>query len=177
MRFRHGDPAGACAAWERSLQLEPSPYAHRDLAVLAREDGDEQKASDLWLTAAGVAPELLPLAIECAKSLYLAKRYKDLLAFVASRPALIRDHGRLRLWSAMASLAIGDLESVCRYFQGECDIANIREKETSLSDLWFGYHEQRLSRDRGVPITEDLRRHVRSEFPPPMRFDFRLRSE
>jgi hypothetical protein len=77
----------------------------------------------------------------------------------------------------MAALALGDLPTVEQYFQGDVDIANIREKETSLSDLWFGWHEQRLSRERNTPIDESLKRLVRREFPPPMRFDFRLNVE
>ena len=80
----------------------------------------------------------------------------------------------------MAALEQNDLDFVDRYFQGDCDIANIREKETSLSDLWFGLHERRLARQRGISfdqIDDDLRRQVRRDNPPPPRFDFRLNIE
>jgi len=43
MRYRAADRAGAKQAWEHSLQLTLSPWAYRDLAVLAREDGDTPK--------------------------------------------------------------------------------------------------------------------------------------
>ena len=78
---------------------------------------------------------------------------------------------------AVAALAQGDLQTVEKYFVGDVDIANIREKETALSDLWFGWHEQRVARERGVPIDANLKRLVRREFPPPTRFDFRLNTE
>jgi hypothetical protein len=174
MRYRAGDAAGARQAWERSMREEPSAWACRDLAVLARDEGDEQAAADLWLKASRLAPHVVPLAIECAKALLGAGRIAELSAFADVLPPEVRTHGRIRLLRAMAALREGDLDAVERYFQGDVDVANIREKETILSDLWFGWHEQRLSRQRGTAIDDDLRRLVRREFPPPARFDFRL---
>jgi hypothetical protein len=174
MRYRAGDSVGAKAAWEHSLRENPSPWAKRDLAVLARERGDERAASDLWLDAARAAPDLAPLAIECAGALLRAGRAADAIAFIASVPEPVRAHGRIRLARATAALAQGDLENVERYFNSDLDIANIREKETTLSDLWFGWQEQKLSRQRGVAIDGALRQEVRRNFPPPLKFDFRL---
>jgi hypothetical protein len=177
MRYRAGDPNGARQAWERSLKEEPSAWAYRDLAVLARDEGDDRAAADLWLTAARTAPTVAPLAIECAQALLRAERTDELIAFVESAPPDVRAHGRIRLLRAMAALEQEDFGLVENYFGGDLDIANIREKETILSDLWFGWHERRLARERRVPVNEHLRRLVRREFPPPIRFDFRLKSD
>ena len=177
MRFRDGDHDGARAAWEQSLALEQNCWARRDLAVLARDRSDHHAAADQWLAAAKIAPECGPLAVECCQALLRAERHQDLLHFVATLPPQVRALGRVRMLNAFAALRCGDLETVEHYFDGEVDIANIREKETSLSDLWFGWHEQRLSRERGIEVNDELRRAVRSDFPPPMRFDFRIRSE
>jgi hypothetical protein len=89
----------------------------------------------------------------------------------------VRGKGRIRLLHAMASLDLDDLDTVARYFDGDVDIANIREKETVLSELLFGWLATRLARERGVALTDDLRRSARKEFPPPRRFDFRLVDE
>jgi tetratricopeptide (TPR) repeat protein len=44
-----GDPAGARAAFERTLELEPLHVpALRDLALLVEKSGDEKAALDLW---------------------------------------------------------------------------------------------------------------------------------
>jgi len=174
MRFRDGNTNGARVAWERSLSLQPNAWSRRDLAVLAREAGDHARAADEWLAAARTAPDVGPLAIECCQALMRAHRYDDLIRFVAALPAPVRARGRVRLLHAMASLELGDLPTVARYFEGELDIANIREKETILSDLWFGYHARRLAKERGVEVTDELRRSIRQEFPPPRKFDFRL---
>jgi hypothetical protein len=82
---------------------------------------------------------------------------------------------RIRLARATAALGGGDIDTVSRYLNSDPDIANTREKETTLSDLWFGWHEQMLSRQRRVEIDRALRQEVRRNFPPPLRFDFRLR--
>jgi len=177
MRFRAGDVPGARAAWERSLAIEPTAWATRDLAVLAREAGDDQSAADQWLAAARMAPDVAPLAIECCNALLRAGRHEELIRFVASRPENVRSRGRIRLMHAMASLELGDLKTVEHYFECDVDIANIREKETSLSDLWFGWHAKRMAQERGVALSDELRTLARKEFPPPRRFDFRLVDE
>jgi hypothetical protein len=174
MRYRAGDLAGARQAWEQSIADEPSAWALRDLAALSLEQGAEQAAVDLWLKASALAPHVVPLAIECAKVLLTTRRFADLTRFADALPPPARAAGRIRLLRAMAALEQGDLAAVADYFEGDVDIANIREKETTLSDLWFGWQEQRLARERGVNVDDTLRQLVRREFSPPSRFDFRL---
>ncbi|MEA2735497.1 MAG: hypothetical protein QOE14_1948, partial [Humisphaera sp.] len=129
---------------------------------------------DSWLKASKLAPHLVPLAIECAKILLHTRRYAELTEFADALPPNVRSAGRIRLFRAMSALEQGDLAAVEKYFQGDVDIANIREKETTLSDLWFGWQEQRVARERGVKVADGIRKLVRREFPPPARFDFRL---
>jgi hypothetical protein len=174
MRYRAADRRGARQAWDESLRIAPTAWAKRDLAVLAREQGDDQQAAELWLKAAAMKADLLPLAIECAAALLRAQRARDAVAFIHSLSPALQRYGRIRLLRASAALALNDLETVARYFEQDPDVANIREKETTLSDLWFGWQERRIAHQRGVPIDDALRRQVRREFPPPPRFDFRL---
>jgi len=176
MRYRAGDLSAARQAWQQSLAKEPSAWALRDLAFLSMEQGDENAAVASWLTATRIAPDVIPLAIECAKLLLSTRRFPELSKFADSLPSEVRAAGRIRLLRAMAALEQGDLATVATYFEGDVDIPNIREKETTLSDLWFRWQEQRVARERGVQADDNLRKLVRREFPPPMRFDFRLRT-
>lgn len=159
------------------MRQQPTAWACRDLAVLALEAPDPHRAADLWLDAARMNPTLTPLAIECARALLQAGRAGQLIEFVASLPPPVHSHGRIRLLRAMAALELDDLDAVARYFEGDVDVANIREKETILSDLWFGWQARRVARERGVKVDEELNRLVRREFPPPPRFDFRLNAD
>ena len=69
---------------------------------------------------------------------------------------------------------LGDLEAVEQILAGELVVADLREGEVSLSDLWYGMHEKRLAAAENIPVDEALRRRVRREFPPPARLDFRM---
>ena len=54
------------------------------------------------------------------------------------------------------------------------EIEDLREGEVALSDLWYRMHEQRISAAEGIPVDDNLRERVRSEFPPPAAIDFRM---
>jgi hypothetical protein len=174
MRYRAGELAAARQSWEKSIETEESAWALRDLAFRTKDEGDDPTAIDLWLRAARTAPDCVPLAIEVTRMLLTTRRFPELTNFVDTSPPEVRAAGRIRLMQAMAALEQDDLAAVEQYFEGEVDIPNIREKETTLSDLWFRWQEQKVARARGVEVDDAVRQRARREFPPPVRFDFRL---
>lgn len=177
MRYRAGDRAGAGEAWERSLALEPSAWALRNLAMLAEDEGDVARSVERWTAAVRMKPDLTPLAIEACDALLRAGRYANVRQLIDSLPTRVAGVGRIRLIGATAALRCGDLSAAEALFTRGCEIANIREGELSLSDLWFEWHEARLARELGVPIDDALRRRVRRECPVPREFDFRMRPD
>ena len=84
---------------------------------------------------------------------------------------------RIRLLAGQAALAIHDFEAVEKLFADPPVVADLREGEVSLSQLWFAYHEQRISAEEGVSIDATLRRRVRSEHPVPLEIDFRMATD
>jgi len=176
MRHYDGDLDGACSAWERSLALEWTPWATRNLAVLAWQDGRVSEAADLLLEACDAAPGIVSLTVECGRCLIEAGRTQEWLKWVPDLPHLIRSNGRIRLLEAQAALVAGDLKIVSLFFTDRVTVADLREGEDSLSHLWFGYHEQRLSIDKNTPADDSLRARVRAEFPVPEEYDFRMKS-
>lgn len=56
-------------------------------------------------------------------------------------------------------------------------VADLREGEIALSELWFEYHACRLSAAEKLPLDAALRARVRREFPLPAELDFRMRQE
>jgi hypothetical protein len=175
MRHHAGDRTGAAEAWRRSLAEAATPWAMRNLAVLAGEEGRPASAADRYVEAVGMQPALAPLVIECGQALLDAgqpQRWRDLLAEL---PAPLRTVGRVRLLEAQAALALGDFDAVAAFFADEVVLPDQREGRTSLSDLWFAYHEQRLSVERGRPVDDELRTYVRREHPVPAAFDFRMK--
>ncbi len=89
----------------------------------------------------------------------------------------MRNAGRIRLLEAQAALAVGDFGRVETIFADPPIVADLREGERSLSQLWFEFHEQRLSAEEGRPVDDTLRARVRREFPVPQAIDFRMSVE
>jgi len=174
MRHADANPGGAQAAWERSLEIEPSPWALRNLAMLAREEGRLDEAAEMYAAACRRAPSLIPLACECGQCLIESGRTRYWLELLETLPASVRESGRIRLLEAQAALAEGETLTAKRFFEDKVVVADLREGENSLSDLWLAYHEQQLS-DRGVaPAGISLRERARTEHPIPREIDFRL---
>jgi len=191
MRYHAGETEAAREAWEQSLALERSPWALRNLAVLAKHQAQPDKAADLWLAAAALqghpegdpfriargaalARDLLPLVIGCGQGLLDADRPQAWLDFLRTLSPPIRAAGRVRLLEAKAALMLGDLDAVQKILASDLVVADLREGEASLTDLWFGMHERRVAAAENTPIDDSLRARVRREFPPPPWLDFRM---
>jgi hypothetical protein len=174
MRHYDGDRDGARRAWERSLEHQNTAWAARNLAILAMDDGDQTQAVELFEVAFRNMPDLLPLIVEYGRALISAGQPEKWLALVAELPESVYAIGRIRLIEAQAALAVGNFKTVDQFFADQIIIADIREGETSLSDLWYDLHTKRLSKTENIPIDHALRARVQQAFPVPEAFDFRM---
>ena len=184
MCMENRDYAGARQAWESSLDRQVTGWALRNLAIAtARASSPRRPASFrmkpeppstdaavLLLRAWEVGPRIAPLAIEVARMLLVTRQHERLSVFLASLPASIRQHERIVLMAAFSAREMGRLSEVEPAFHRH--YVGIREGETTLSELWFGYYEKKLA--AGKPIEETLRNYVRKEFPLPAHLTFRL---
>jgi hypothetical protein len=177
MRLHDGDKAGARQAWERSRAIQRTPWALRNLAKLAHQEGRLEEGASLLLEAQSLRPDLIPLLVETARALIAAGRTDDFLRLLSGLSDSARQHGRVRLLEVEAGLAADDLERVRQRFSEGFEIVDYREGDEILTDLWFRYHAERLSREEQVPVDETLLRRVTREYPLPPAFDFRMKSE
>ncbi len=176
IKYHTGDQKGAQRAWQRSLAQSWSPWAARNLALLAWNEGGVNDAADLLVEAYNAMPELLPLAVECGRCLVEADRVQEWLTLVQGMPASIRSNGRVRLLEAQAALKQGDLEVAERFFKDEVVVADLREGENSLTDLWFDYHALQISIDENSPLDDSLIARVGESVNVPKKIDFRMKS-
>jgi tetratricopeptide (TPR) repeat protein len=172
MHVGEGKPQKARKAWERSLHLQPSAWAYRNFAVLAKNEKRHEGAIDMWRKAWGEMPHLPQLVIEYGQELLVAGHLTELAELVASLPADLAKHGRIRLLVAHAALNDNRLDEAEQILR-EVELADVREGEVILSDLWFGIQEKRLAAREGVPINDALKQRVRKDFAPPSWLDFR----
>lgn len=171
MYYFEKDFESAQKAWEKSISLKPSPWAYRNMAILSKRNGKLNDASSLMLIAYQMAPNIPAIAIECCQTLMESRKYDDVLRLIKNMP--LRDHGRIKIMEAQSALQIGDIKRVEEILQSKPVVPDIREGEISLSELWFGMHEKRISKEENIPIDENLKKRVRKEFPPPKWLDFR----
>ncbi|MBZ0295092.1 MAG: tetratricopeptide repeat protein [Anaerolineae bacterium] len=174
MRQYDGDDEGARAAWEESYAQQENPWALRNLALLARLEGDLSQAAALYQQAHQLLPDLLPLTVEVGRALIDAGQAADWLALLDAMSAAHKQHGRLRLLEGEAALAVGDYDRVQRVFDDHVIVADLREGEKSLSQLWFDYQAKRLSEIENIPNDDALRARVQQEYPLPPQYDFRM---
>lgn len=177
MRYHAGDRPGARDAWNWSMAQTGNPWAARNLAVLASEEGLADEAVAHYTAALALVPGHLPLVIESGRQLLSLGRAEDWLALADALPRRVRRVGRVRLLEGLAALEIGDLDRVALLFDGALVVDDLREGERSLSGLWFEYHTRRLGRDEGLPIDDGLRARVRQDYPVPAFLDFRMSGE
>ncbi len=174
IRFHAGDRAGALEAWKRSITLTWTPWAVRNLAILAWQEDQVDLAADLLVEAYQAAPDILSLAIECGGCLNDDGRHREWLQMVPDLPQPIRLNGRIRLLEAQAALMEGKLNIVESFFEDNVEVADLREGENSLSDLWFDYQMLKLSMDEKIPMDHPGVFQDRELQPVPEWIDFRM---
>ncbi|GAA1963125.1 DUF5107 domain-containing protein [Catenulispora subtropica] len=149
LRLADGDCDGAREAWDRSVTEHPNAWALRGLAHLAASPAER---ADLLLAAHRLQPGLRELTVETLQALLAAERAGEALEVVAGLGADDRDHGRVRLHTAQAALAVGDLERVRTLVDEGISVDNLQEGEASLDTLWLAVYP-----DRPVPREYDFR--------------------
>ena len=177
MRYHAGEKEPARQALETSLRACETPWALHCLATVARNEERWDEAADLLEQAMEMRPDLLPLAAQCGRALIEAERPERWLEWLERLPTAVLSSGRIVALKARALLAAGQFERVEEILAEAPLLSDLREGELSLSELWFGLHEQRLSRAEGCPVDEALRERVRREFPPPYEIDFQMKAD
>ena len=173
MQAHAGEWDAARASWERSLARERTAWALLSLAAAGSRESRWDEAAGPALEAMRLRPDLAPVVIASGQFLLKADRAAEWLEAVDGAPEDVRRTGRVLLLEAQARLAAGDLDGVEAILAVEGVADDLREGETSLSELWYGMHEQRLSRARGVPVDDALRAEVQQTRPLPASIRFR----
>ena len=149
LRLADEERDGARVAWERSVAEEPNAWALRGLAHLTEE---QTERAELLLSAHRLQPGLRELTVETLQALLAAERAAEAVEVVAGLGLVDREHGRVRLHTAQAALATGDVERVRRMLDEGIAVDNLREGEDSLDVLWGAVYP-----DRALPGEYDFR--------------------
>src|SRR5690606_3134764 len=111
------------------------------------------------------------LILEAGRFFIDAGRPGEWLALLPELPPVLRGEGRMRLLESQAALACGDAETASAFFVDAPVVADLREGEMTLENLWYEWQAHGLARDSGLAL-EAARQYVRRERPVPPAFDF-----
>lgn len=150
----------------RSMELRCNPGALFGLSVYYEISGDMASAADYALAASRMLPEDPSFAKAAAQRLLRAGQHQKLLKFLEERPWLLESN-RVKLIKACALLKVGDIEGseALLMENGGLDVPDVREGETSVTQLWFDIQAAKADRT-GTPYDPDT-------LIPPASLDFR----
>ncbi|MEU5386411.1 DUF5107 domain-containing protein [Kitasatospora cineracea] len=168
LHAHRGDHDSARACWQRSLDRHPTAWAWRNLAALAAHTGDLDEAAHAYRQALRHAPALLPLVLESTALLLRAGHPREVLDHLDALTPAQRATGRARWTEARAALDSGDVERCGRLLHEGIEIADLREGEGSLHELWFAHRRAATASGTGAAPDEGSGPDL------PRAYDFRM---
>jgi len=169
--YHRGDYKGASEAWSTSLAQRHHYMTLRNLAFLASSEGRSSDAAMLYLEARALNPDLAPLAFECLQSLIEDRQEPRALSLFEEFPPAVAARGRGKLIIAHAAVKVDQL-ALAEQLLENLEVADIKEGEVSLSDLWYEFQAKLIARRENTQVTEEIRRRV-VLLPVPRHLDFR----
>jgi tetratricopeptide (TPR) repeat protein len=150
----------------RSMELLPSCWALYALGIIEGHSGNSPAGTQLIRRAAELNANDLSLARAAMKALLGAKNYNEALEFALGLDPELQNDGRINLYTAFAHAYLRELEEAesILFNNGGLVVADIKEGETSITELWFAIEELRCQKD-GKPFN-------RSNLIPPAEFDY-----
>jgi hypothetical protein len=154
-RWSAGHREAAVEAWEAAYALEPGSWlALRNLAAASGLMGEPERAAERYLRALDLAPDVAQLRLEAIAALIAADRYPQAIALAQAAPPESSFTGRFRLLQAWAAVLNGEVRLAESILERGLEVADLREGEDSLSDLWGSCRS-----GSDVPFVYDFRLH------------------
>lgn len=174
MYYELGRREEGAVQWEKSIALQPSPIALRNLAQDLRLKGDLSGAIDLMEQAVTLEQCQIDRAFseEYLELLISAKRWDDAWAYYQSLPNERKSADLISMTAAIAAVELGQYAFVEALFTR--DIAVIREGDNTLTDLFFRMTAKKEAEAKGVPCTPDFEAEIKKTHQPPYHIDFRM---
>ncbi|MCI9601177.1 MAG: DUF5107 domain-containing protein [Lachnospiraceae bacterium] len=163
--------------WERSLNMERSPFTLRNLACDARRKGELQKAEELMEEAVRLEGGSVDRAFaeERMELLLISGQFEKAWDFYQSLPEAYQSQDRLSMQAGVAAIELPDPDFAFVEALFTRDIACIREGDNTLTDLYRRYKVRSLlAKTDNVMTQEEAERCVDQNCEPPYWIDFRM---
>ena len=158
VRWSAGRRVAAVEAWEAACALEPDSWLGlRNLAAASGLMGEPGRSAEQYLRALDLMPDVPQLRVEAIQALIAAGRLAEAIALAQTAPGSSFS-GRFRFLQAWAAVLHGDVGLAESILERGLEIADLREGEVSLSDLWLTVHRAPPGQ-ADVPFIYDFRLH------------------
>lgn len=174
MLYEKGLEDEAMEAWEHSLEIKPSAWVYRNLAMIMKQRGEMDRALS-YLEKAYMVSHRFPdraFAEEYLNLLIQYNKFDKAWNVYESLPADFAKSDRIQIIVGTAALELDRDVFMENLFNTE--FAVIREGEVLIIELWYKYNAKKLARSRNEELTEKLIKEAIEKFPPPTNIDFRM---
>jgi hypothetical protein len=155
-RWSAGQREAAVQAWAAASAVDPGSWlALRNLAAASGLLGAPGRSAEQYLRALALAPDVAQLRLEAVEALIAATRFPEAVALAQAAPES-SFAGRFRFLEAWAAVLAGDLRRAESILDGGLEVADLREGEDSLSELWLRCRRHRAGTAE-VPFVYDFR--------------------
>lgn len=153
--------------FNKSYKLQKSCWSLIGLSNVERVKGNLNKACDLIYEAFKYRKADISLIKEVLKLFYEAKMFDNIIEIEKELGKEVKNIGRIKLYIAYAYLNKSNLDEAERllYEDNGISVADVREGEISVTNLWFEIEKAKAERDKKV--------FDKSKIHPPKDFDFR----
>jgi len=175
MLLEEGHTARAAECFEKSNDRHPTFLAYRNLACIARREGDPRKAAEWYRKGFAVQWGAADMSFyaEYFRLLTELCEYREIWDIYSALPDALRLRQQLQRSVAKAALELSEYEYLESIFT--VDFADIREGEAGLGEIWILYHARRIAEREGLTVTQALLERAEQEHPLPRRMDFRMK--
>ena len=177
MLYELGRREEGAAQWEKSLELQRSPFTLRNLAYDARMKGDLDRAVSLMEESVALEGFAIDKVFsEEMMDLYLATgQFEKAWNFYNSLPESFRSQDRLSMQAGVAAVELPEPDYAFVEELFTRDIACIREGDNTLTDLYSRLHVRKLLLDPDNKMTQaEAEAYVKENCKPPRWIDFRM---
>ena len=174
VRWHGGRREAAVEAWAAAYALEPGSWlALRNLAAASGLMGELERSAEQYLRALDLRPDLAQLRLEAIGALIAVNHLPEAIALAQAAPesSFAGRFGLLEAWAAVLHGEIGLAESI---LERGLEVADLREGERSLSDLWLACQRRCAETGRDCRLHQPPPGAARAHPDVPFVFDFRL---
>lgn len=163
-------------AWLESVNLCPSVWAYRNLAVMQKKAEDSERFYDKAFELKTAACDF-SIAVEYIDLLCKIKKYQKAWELYLSLPKSIQTADRIMISVSVAASELKKTAFLEEFFRHEHFA--VREGERTLTDVWFKYNAILLAEKNNIinPTAKQLKEFetaAKIDCPPPEYIDFRM---